>query len=50
MEYQFKDSDNRKEDCIDIYLYDTPDEIQMCLNCTKPECTNCLCYKEGKYL
>ena len=22
--------------------YDTPEEIQKCLNCTKPECDNCL--------
>lgn len=21
---------------------DTPEEIQMCLHCTKKECTNCL--------
>lgn len=22
--------------------YDTPEEIQKCLNCQKPECDNCL--------
>ena len=24
------------------YIHDTKEQIQMCLNCDKPECTNCL--------
>ena len=24
------------------YIHDTPENIQKCLNCDKPECTNCL--------
>ena len=30
------------------YVYDSFEEIQNCLKCTKPECTNCLEYKKGK--
>ena len=25
-----------------IHLCDSPEKVKMCLNCTKPECTNCL--------
>ena len=27
---------------IDIRLDDSPEEIQMCLNCKRPTCVNCL--------
>lgn len=27
-----------------FYTYDSPEAIQKCLNCPKPECTNCLGY------
>lgn len=27
------------------FFYDTPEEIQMCLNCNRPECVNCLRFK-----
>lgn len=35
---------NLQEDVIDIYLHDSPADIQKCLNCPKKECTNCLEY------
>lgn len=32
-----------------IYLHDSPEDIQECLNCKKPTCRNCLAYrKEGR--
>lgn len=33
-----------KTDYGDIaeYIHDTQEQIQKCLNCDKPECTNCL--------
>ena len=43
-------NDNQMGDNIDQYLYDTADEIQKCLSCTKKECTNCLAYKDGKWV
>ena len=27
-----------------IHYCDSPEKIQMCLNCKKKECTNCLCF------
>lgn len=30
------------------YVYDTLEEIQGCLNCTKEKCTNCLEYKKER--
>lgn len=24
------------------HIYDTPEQMEKCLNCSKPECTNCL--------
>ena len=27
-----------------FYTYDSPEAIQKCLNCEKPDCTNCLGY------
>lgn len=27
-----------------FYTYDSPEAIRKCLNCTRPECTNCLGY------
>ncbi len=29
------------------FMYDSYEDIQKCLNCTKPECTNCLRLKNG---
>lgn len=29
-----------------IWCHDSPEEIQMCLNCEKPTCKNCLWRKE----
>ncbi len=43
-----KDDDNLQEDNIDIYLHDSPEEIQQCLNCKKKTCTNCLGWKHDK--
>ena len=31
---------------LDEYLHDDPEDIQKCLNCDKPECTNCLYWKD----
>lgn len=28
------------------YIHDTPEQIKKCLSCDKPECTNCLWYKD----
>ena len=32
---------NRREERLD-YIGDSPEKIQMCLNCTRPRCTDCL--------
>lgn len=29
------------------YMYDSYEDIQKCLNCSKPECNNCLYWKNG---
>ena len=39
MKYKaMEDKDVEFED----YIHDSPEQIQKCLNCDKPECTNCL--------
>jgi hypothetical protein len=48
MDYENKQTDNRQEDNIDIYLHDTAEDIQLCLNCKKPKCTNCLYWRNTK--
>ena len=42
MDYENNLTDNIREDDIYIYLHDTAEEIQKCLNCKKRECDNCL--------
>jgi hypothetical protein len=35
-------------DNIDNYFrYDSKQDIEKCLSCNKPECTNCLRYRNG---
>lgn len=29
------------------FMYDSLEDIKQCLNCSKPECTNCLRWKNG---
>lgn len=31
-----------REVAFEDYIHDTQEQIQQCLNCNKPECTNCL--------
>ena len=40
-DYNNLDNDYEPDYEPDI-TYDSPNEIQMCLNCQKPDCDNCL--------
>lgn len=40
--------ERRKADKPFIYGYDGAEEIQTCLACIKPDCTNCLGYGSRK--
>lgn len=31
-----------REVAFEDYIHDTQEQIQQCLNCNKPECTNCM--------
>lgn len=43
---EFNKNNSSDLDAFEEYVHDTPEQIKMCLNCDKPECTNCLWWKD----